>query len=347
MHFHLRYFFLISLLFLVKSLYAQEEVQHHIIEDGHIETMTHLMAFELSLNDDIETLEQEVGNTEYFLYPNVSSKLGFMLRYRFISAGFSVTPNFFPGNGDDDEKGETKSFNFGTALTFRHWFGEVEYSKYKGYYLENTSDFIPDWVEGDEYIQFPDFKYSGLKFRFGYSLNPRFSFPSLTSQTERQLKSAGSFIPSMVFRYYTIERPSEDNSSGQKSNNYETTIGPGYVFTYVFDKAFYLSLGAKSGFGHQHTKLTTQTDQSDIQSTQNNFIFRWEGVGGFGFNGDRWYTGIYSFISGIQYDQEATSVRNSQLRFNLHAFLGFRFEAPSFIKNSMDYLSDKSPVKLE
>lgn len=330
------------------SVLGQEEEGATLIEDGYIETMKHLMALEASLNNDIETLEQDVDGIDYLLYPNVSTKLGFRVNYRFISAGFSIAPGFLPGNGDENEKGETKTINLGTALTFRHWFGDIRYTKYKGYYLENTSDFLPNWEDGDPYIQDSDLKYSGIKLGFGYSLNPRFSFVSRTNQTQRQLKSAGSFIPELVFRYYNIDRPGDNNSFGQNSHNYETSIGPGYVYTLVFNKSYYISLGAKFGLGYQHTKLTTELPVGNGVSTQDNFLVRWEGDAGLGYNGKRWYTGLYGTLAGSQYNQEvSSSARNSRTRLTYHIFFGYRIEAPKFIKKQVDFIVKKSPFKVE
>jgi len=103
---------------------------------------------------------------------------------KFISFGFQFAPDFIPGNGDEDLKGKTKSFGIGTSLIIKHWFSDLSYSNVKGFYLENSDDYILR-QNCDPYIQFPDLNYKGFSAELGYYNNQKFSSRSLTSQTER------------------------------------------------------------------------------------------------------------------------------------------------------------------
>lgn len=299
-------------------------------EDGWIEKISDKISLDVSLNNSYETFEVKTPNTKFILYPNTSTNLRLNVNYRFMSLGFQITPDFIPGNGDENLKGDTKSFEFRTAFIFKHWFTNLSYSKIKGYYLKNSNDFATD-LEGGPYIQFPDLNYHGFAISTGYSSNSKFSFRSLTSQTERQLRSAGSFIPTINLHYYIID----DKSSGmstQKTNNFESSIGPGYVYTFVSKKKFYLSLGLLSNFGYLNTKLTTQQPNGDITTNQNNFIFRWDGKVGLGYNGRNFYTGMYANISGTEYRQENTTAMNFETRVFYHLFLGIRISAPKYLE---------------
>jgi hypothetical protein len=245
-----------------------------------------------------------------------------------------------PGNGDEDLKGKTKSFGIGTSLIFKHWLFDIKYSKIRGYYLENSDDFIMQ-LEGEPYIQFPDLNYKGINFSSAYSTNSKFSMRSLTSQTERQLKSAGSFLPSFNFRYYNIDDKSTAAAATQKSNNIEASIGPGYVYTFVAKEKFYLSLGGLASFGYLNTKLTTRLPNENAVSNQDNFIFRWDGKTGIGFNGSRFYTGLYANISGTKYKQENTTAVNTETRVSYHLFLGIRIESPDYLNRFMNKMESK------
>jgi len=164
------------------------------IEDGWIEKMSNKIAVEISFNNSYNIFEVRTPANKIILYPNTANNVRLKLNYEFISFGIQFAPDFIPGNGDKEIKGNTKSLQLGTALIFRHWFADLSYTKVKGFYLKNTDDYST-WINGDPYIQFPDLQHKGFSISSGYINNSKLSFRSLTSQTERQLKSAGSFIP--------------------------------------------------------------------------------------------------------------------------------------------------------
>ena len=321
------------------NIHAQRKDSTDIrIEDGWIEKMNNKIALDISLNNSYEIFEVKTPTNKFILYPNTPTNLRLNLNYRFISFGFQFAPDFIPGNGDEDLRGKTKSFGLGTSLIFKHWFFDLSYSKVNGYYLDNTDDFMTR-EQGDPYIQFPDLNYNGLAFAVGYYNNAKFSFRSLTSQTERQLKSAGSFIPVFNFRYYKIDDKSIGLST-QKSNNIEASIGPGYTYTFVAKEKFYLSLGLQGSIGYLNTNLTTRQPTGDIITNQDNFIFRWDGKTGIGYNGSSFYTGLYANVSGTEYKQENTTATNFETRVFYHLFLGIRIKSPDYLERQATKLEN-------
>lgn len=301
-----------------------------LIEDGYIEKMTDNIGLDISMNNAFSIFEVVTASNTILLYPNTPNNLRLNINYDFISLGFETAPDFLPGNDDELERGNTKSFKLGSAFIFKHWFVDASYSRLKGFYLRNTEDFIP-WNKGDPYTQFPDLLYKGFSLSSGYIDNSRFSFRSLTSQTERQLKSAGSFVPDINFEYYIIDDRSADINT-QTSKNFEVGIGPGYVHTFVIKEKFYGSLGAYSSLGYLNTRLTTRTPQGEVVTHQDNFMFRWDGQVGLGYNGGTFYTGLYANVSGSRYRQENTTAINHETRIIYHLFLGIRLRAPDYLR---------------
>lgn len=307
----------------------------HIIENGFIEKMSHKIAVDLSVNNSYTTFEVITSSNRILLYPNTPNNLRLKFNYEFISFGIQFAPTFLPGNGDSQNKGNTASLQIGTNLIFPHWFAFLSYSAVKGFYLQNTSDYDPYWVPGDPYIQFPDLLHTSYSISLGYSSNAKFSMRNLLSQTERQLKSTGSFMPVLNYDYYVVDDQSSGNST-QKSNNNEMNLGPGYAYTFVFREKFYISLGAFASLGYLHTKLTTRTIDGDFITNQDNLLFRWDGKAGIGYNGHKYYGGAYSNLTGSNYTQENTTVRNVETKVYFHVFFGMRFSPPKYVKRKMD-----------
>ena len=333
---------LITIILVIGCLDMRAQIKdtlNTITEDGWIEKMNDKIAIDLSFNNSYEIFEVKTSDNKYNLYPNTPTNLRLKLNYKIISLSFQFAPDFIPGNGDEDLKGNTKSFELGTSLIVKHWFFDLSYSKVKGFYLENSDDYITRAKE-DPYIQFPDLNYKGFALTSGYFNNTKFSFRSLTSQTERQLKSAGSFIPAFNFRYYTIDDKSQGTSS-QKTSNIEASIGPGYAHTFVVKENFYLSLGLLTNFGYLRTKLTTRFPTGNINTTQDNFIFRWDYKTGIGYNGKKFYTGLYANVSGTEYKQENTTAVNFETRVFYHLFFGMRIKSPSYIERKMNKIEEK------
>ena len=146
-----------------------------VVEDGYIEKMDNYLAFRLSMVNDNERFSLDAGPTVLKIYPNGSSVFRLNLNYRFLSVGFNFIPQFLSNNDDDFIKGKTTGIGFSTALNFSHWVQELRYTRTTGYYLENTSDYQPDWNEGDPYIQFPELHYRSFQGITGYNFNQHFS----------------------------------------------------------------------------------------------------------------------------------------------------------------------------
>jgi hypothetical protein len=325
-------------------IHAQDPDSTRLItEDGYIEKMSNRIAVDISFNNAYNIFEVNPNpDLRIVLFPNTPNKLRMKFNYDFLSLGIQFAPDFLPGNGDNDQKGKTRSFEIGTGLVFKHWFTDIVYSDVEGYYLENTRVFDMMLQNGDPFVQFPDLQYKGISVRSGYYHNSKFSFRSLTSQTERQLKSAGSFIGVLHMDYYTINDKSSTLDT-QKSNNFEANIGPGYIYNFVFREKFYAALGLQAGLGYMHTRLTTRFPFGDVITNQDNFIFRWDARTGIGYNGTRYYGGLYANVTGTRYKQENTTAVNFETRVFYHLFLGIRLKSPGFLERSVRKVKNSVP----
>ena len=331
------------------SLLAQsgDSLYNVVKQDGFIEDMGNYIAFKVSATNDVESFQVNTPDQEIKIAPNVKTPVTLGLHYRFFSFSYSYAPKFIPGNNDDELKGKSKIFSLGFGINTDRITQFIGYNRTKGYYLANTEDFIPGWQEGiDTFIQFPDLYYTAFSGYTGYKFNTHFSIPSLSSQTERQLKSAGCFLPILLYRYYVIDdrTPLTGTNSSQKSNNIEVDLTPSYLYTFVLKQSFYVSAGAGVGAGIVHTNLITRTPGGDEKTVSNNFILRFEGRTAIGYNSKRFFAGGQLYYATESFNQEKTTAVTVNTRLNYQLFVGYRINAPGFLKKSFDWMHETLPV---
>ena len=309
--------------------------------------MSTYLTFKLSVNNNINGFEVR-SNNPADIQPNDNNSLKLSVNYRWFSFSYSYTPKFFPGNDDSELKGKTKASTYNFSFNFNHWIQGLTYEKVKGYYLANTGDYIPGFVEGtDPYTQFPDLQYQSFRGQTAYKFNNNFSFNALSVQTERQLKSAGTLMPVLSYNYYIVDdkTPLTGTNSSQKSNNFETLLSLSYFYTFVFKNNFYISGGAAAGAGMIFSKLLTRLPSGNLTTNSNHGISRFEGFGAAGYNAKRFFVGGQLMLSTESYNQKGESttvIVNDRLTYQL--FTGYRFNAPKFLKSSLDKAEKTVPL---
>jgi hypothetical protein len=330
---------------MVNGYQAQDVDTAFILEDGWIEDMKKWVAPGLAFNNEYEVFEEREENIRAVFRPNINTHLSLNFNYRFLALGIQMAPRFLPGNGDEDIRGETRSFDLRARILTRHLNGEINFNRIKGYYVQNSDEFI-SWSPGDPYLQIPDLVYSGIRLNLLYNFNRKFSYRSLINQTERQLKSAGTFIPSFTFRYYTLDQANAVINTDELLN-IEASIGPGYIYTFVIGKMFYASLGAFGKVGYLHTRYSTEVAGHTDISSGNNLLLRAEGRAGLGYNGKRIFGGLYYSLSGAESEyrgEDSTSVNfNRRTRYSI--FVGVRLNEPRFLARLMDKVEAMNPLR--
>lgn len=307
-----------------------------ITDSGWIEKFNGQVVVKLAAINTAEALVAEGDNFKNVLLPNPDEIFRAYISYQFISFYVSYVPHFLPGNNDNAEKGSTKGIGLGTTLNFRNWFTEVYYSHTKGYYLDNTKDYQPDWQPGDPYAQVPGLVVNSFEGATGYNTNPHLSLQSTTTQTERQLKSAGSFIPRLNYRYYVIDNHTEGPYSTQRSRHIQALLGAGYQHTFVVKKALYFTGSFTPSFGYVFTKLLTRDGAARYTDYTQGPIYQWNGLLGMGYNHHRFFAGAYLTVTSATEAQGLTSAVIKSGQVFLQLFAGIRFAAPKFLRKNYD-----------
>jgi len=323
------------------SLQAQTaDTLGKLIKNGSIEVMKEYISVKLALTNNVESFTVDDGIHSNEFVPNTSLATRFSFNYRVLSLSFSLAPKFIPGNDDDAIKGKTTNFGMSAGFTLSHWFTELAYNRTHGYYLENTSDYNPAWKPGDPYSQIPDLIVTSIEGATGYSFNTRFSPASLLTQTERQLKSAGSFIPLLSYKYYIVDDRSETGIT-QKSNNLQVLLGAGYHYNFVIKQKIYLYAGLTPSFGYIFTKLLTRFPTGYEHDHLKSPIFQLDGRVGAGYNGERFFGGGYITLTASSYEEQGSAVTVGDGKSFYQLFIGYRFRAPSFMTKTYDDVNKK------
>ncbi|PBQ30789.1 hypothetical protein CNR22_03025 [Sphingobacteriaceae bacterium] len=192
-----------------------------------------------------------------------------------------VTFGFYPGIkfGAKEGKGKTTSRDYQVTFIGRKVITDVNYQRYRGFYLFNTKDYEVNVLDADNVVIRPDINV----FSFGvntmfifndkkYSLRGAFSF------TDVQRKSAGSFMAGLYHSYTLITSgkspliPQALDSvfspklyAINKISLITVGLSAGYGYTFVYKKII-LSSAVNVGFGGQKTNYTTTDDKGHTLS---------------------------------------------------------------------------------
>lgn len=341
----------ISFIFLIESKAQRVSGSDSLyLPVRYIEKVDTIISAKLNVNTEFEQFVQTVNNVTYDIRPNIALGTRIAFSYRFISFGVGFKPKFIPGNNDNDVQGKTKVFGFGTNIITSHWMQELQFAYIKGFYLYNTGDFLPGWQEGtDPYLQLPDNKYAVLRGSTGYKINKNYSVKSISSKTEIQLKSCGSLIPVLAYDYYELDNKSDDpaQTSSQHSSNFDMVASLGYMYTFVIKSKFYASAGLFGGAGFHHTNLLTRMPDEDIKTKHTDPLFRMQERIGLGYNSRKFFSGVELFSSQSSHSENDNIVQIQSARTSFQVFVGYRFNAPKFLKHETDVVKNIAPKPIQ
>lgn len=239
----------------------------------------------------------------------------------------------------DPQKGETDSRNYGLGITGRRLIGRAFFNSSKGFFPEQAALADSTWQPGQPYPVRPDIHSNTFLASANYALSRkrRYSFKAALYQTERQQRSAGTFLAGGTVWINDIRSsepfvPSEASASFVGNTTFDrvrrTVVGAtiGYTHTFaIFRKAFF-SATVVPGVSAQQQRIALSGGAA------NESDWRLGGVAefkfGVGYNGDRFYTaltGANYFSSG---DTEEGVNITTGFRF-VRFTLGLRIKQPN------------------
>jgi len=168
--------------------------------------------------------------------PNTPVGIGLSVSYKNFSVSGGMRPKFMK----NPEFGETKMTDWQWHYNGRKFILDMVIKNYEGFYSQNDNEII---------TLHPDIKVIQYGLYGQYLFNSKkFSYRAAFSQSERQLKSAGSFQLGGGFSYNYISAETSLAINTQNSlKNYQFGISGGYVYTWVIKKGYHVSTGMSAG----------------------------------------------------------------------------------------------------
>lgn len=292
------------------------------------------LMLKMDMDNDLLRFKLSGDDFKYDIRPNLGPSRTMSFNYRWAYIGFSYLPDFILKNKWNDRRGKTQAFSMGGGITAPRFLFDLKYTGVKGFYLHNTSDYVMGWnPDSDPYIQFPDLDTWMIRGSAFYKTNPNFSVRAIQNQTEAQRKTASSLLPGIAYNYYVIDNKSQTGSSSQRSKNLMIIAQLDYYATLVLHKKWYATLGVGAGGGFNYTWLLTRQSNGNIESTQSSGVVRGFLNTGLGYNGTRFIAGA-ELLYHQSYSQQQKTIDLVFTRTAYQIFIGYRFNAPVFLKNS-------------
>lgn len=276
---------------------------------------------------------------------------GFGIDWDKISFAYGVK---LPSTESDvARKGRSKTRNYALSLNAKKWRLEGSYRDYSGFFDNQTPNFDTSFADTTPYYQDPDlrtreFRLKGIYFR---NKKKRFSYAAAYSNTQRQLKSAGSFIwEGNIYRETVSSSRSiidpliNDTIYGQyndinKLKIFGITMGPGFSYNLVILKRLFVNATLAYGFGLQIRHTYALDGNPDIVDAK----FNWntsDGRFSVGYNGKNFF--IYGFGTGDWTIYQISKIHFQKKLGYAGIKLGYRFKfkdnkVTTFIKNNKYY----------
>lgn len=350
----MKLFYTIILIGLTSIIYAQDVSKDTIDSDSKslfIQDHKEQFNVKFDVSNDVISYKMPQERVELKIRPNLKLKYAFVLSYKFATIRLGIRPR--ASDESKKNKGESSSFRIHFKLLFDYWSHYFEFNHDKGYYIVNTEDFTPSIPESDFHIQFPNLTTNIFTGSSTYKLNENYSVRAIESQTEIQIKSAGSFMPGIVYSFYNIKDadkiiyPKDSVTirkyySDVKGMNFN--LNAGYYYTFVYKTHWFANAYLTPGIGIDFYKTTNYSPTETVSKSMNDILFNLSSGVGAGYNGEKIFFGANyaNRISNEKFDENKIQLNISKNSF--HIYLGYRFKAPKPVRKSVEYVEEKIPI---
>jgi Domain of unknown function (DUF4421) len=299
--------------------------------------------FVVKINVDTQTdaynLTNRQDGTKLTITPNNDYKLFVSLDYEFFGLSIGFAPTFFSANNDDDLKGESSFSDFKFRAALGQWIQGFQLGKIKGYYIENTGDYLPGWSDGvDPYLQIPSFTTEIYGMWTTYNFNPNFSFRNIFYQTEWQKISAGSFMPSLYYSYE--KRFYSQLEQYVEEDTFPIRLAPAYFYTLVMHENWFVSGNLSPSIGVRFAKSSLTENDISLYEKYASFTYALEGGLQLGYASRRIIFGASLTFNINAYNEDSSNAIVNDKIYGVFYF-GYRLNAPRFIDRTYKKYAEK------
>ena len=342
------------IVFNIQYCFAQETVEEiattvDTLSNEYIIDHKKQFNVKLEVGNEISSFSLIENDIEADLKPSLNLRYAVVLSYKFLSVRIGIRPKI--SEEQKEQKGGSDTFRLKFQSLFDNWNHVIEYNIDKGYYVANTGDFID--IENGIRIQFPEMSSNILYGTSSYKFNKKYSMRAFQSQTEIQVKSAGSFMPGISYSFYSITGTDiVKDGSGERLNRdyyneyngFNIALSVGYYYTFVIKKYWFANAYAVPNAGIDIYKTTVTTPQGSAKFNSNQtFLALNYGFGG-GYNGDKIFFGaeIRNRLTNEKLSSDKVRITPQQNHFSV--YFGYRFKAPKTISKPVDLIEKKVPI---
>jgi hypothetical protein len=272
---------------------------------------------------------QKQDRKEAIYRPNVQGSYGFELYYRKLGVGLSLG---FPTSPREIALyGKTRFWDFQINMYGEKFNYDFNLQWYKGFYQSNPEDFDKNWNVSSGYPQLPDLRTFNIGMNAYYLFNhDKFSYQAAFVQTERQIKSAGSFLLMGSTFHTSIKSdvdllPSSNPLEKNQGTNFRRgyfnilSVAPGYAYTFVINENFYVSPSLLWGLSLRQQAYVIDGERSFGVGIGQKINFRLAA----GYYGKQFFAGFNFIWDNNRMGME--NVRLSTSAVNIKLFVGYRF----------------------
>lgn len=271
------------------------------IDSAYIDPLTHRFQLKLFGTNNYNQLNvKNVDTKEYLNYnANTTPVFGAGIKIK----GITIQGSFYKPFQEQDlaNKGRSDYRDIQVYINGRKILYDISYQYFKGYYLSDSYSLFDTWNNTFASYRRPDLRIYAFNFNLLYNiLSQKFSFKAAFSESERQIKSAGSPLCAFGVSYNKMKGDSSISPSFLSesfpadngfltSNSYNLHTGVGYAYTFVFWKTLFFTLAAIPQVNFQavnylHGVLGVQTE--------GRVAFLGQGRASLGINAKRLYLGV-------------------------------------------------------
>jgi hypothetical protein len=243
-----------------------------------------------------------------------------------INWGFRATQT----EKESAQRGETDYEDWRINLAFRQFHLFLNYSQFRGFYIQDSREVDNTWVDGQPFVQAPNLSSRTAGANFTWIVSPEdYSMVAALDQTERQEKSGGSWllgaaVSETVFRDEDEIIPASVQSAYgadqklQEGRFLVLNVKGGYGHTFVFAKKYFAAASLQIGGGTQRMKLKG----TDFSRTEWANSAKLDALLSLGWNGDNYYSGLAATADGTSYDTGPVEITTTLYVIKL--YFGFR-----------------------